>query len=118
MSDMQEFLKALQKDPSLVSRLKKREELEDFKEKYNVERATPLKCPACASILQSPGSLYIDKDDHTLFVCRKCKLQYRLECLTLPNDDLISNLRLVIKGGEEATLGWNKRIEKEPENGS
>ena len=115
MNEMQEFLKALQKDPGLTSKLKKRDELGAFKEKYNVERATPLKCPACASILQSPGSLYIDKDSHTLFVCRKCKLQYRLECLTLPNDDLISNLRLVIKGDEKATLEWYKKIEGGPD---
>ena len=111
MSEIQEFLKALQKDPSLISKLKKRDELEEFKEKYNVERATPLKCPACASILQSPGSLYIDKDDHTLFTCKKCKLQYKIECLTLPNDDLIGNLRLVVKGDKNAKLEWYKKFE-------
>lgn len=112
MTEMQEFLKALQKDPDLVSKLEKREELEGFKEKYHVERATPLKCPACAAVLQSPGSLYIDKDDPTRFVCRKCRLKYTLICHTLPNEDLIANLRLIVKGDEKATLDWDKRIGK------
>ena len=107
---MQEFLKALQKDPDLASKLKKRAELEEFKEKYNVERATPLKCPACASVLQSPGSLYIDKDDPTRFVCRKCKLIYTIICHTLPNENLIENLRLILKGNEKATLNWDKKL--------
>jgi len=110
MDETQEFLRALQKDPSLISRLKKREELENFKEKYNVEKTTPLKCPVCASILQYPRSLYIGRNDHTKFVCRKCKLVYTLICHTLPNDELIDNLRSIAKGDKEATLNWYRKI--------
>ncbi len=106
MDEMQEFLKALQKDPNLPSKLQKRQELIDFKEIYNVGRATPLKCPACASVLPFPSSLWIDKDNNTRFVCRKCKLVYTLICQTLPNDNLIENLRLAIKGDEKAKLDW------------
>ena len=118
MTELEEFLKALQKDPNLPSKLKKREELESFKEKYNVERATPLKCLACAAILQSPGSLYIDKDDPTRFVCRKCKLVYTLICHTLSIEALIANLRSIVKGDEKATLDWTKRRGGNNESGS
>lgn len=116
MTNMREFLKALQKDPELGSRLKKRAEFEEFKEQYEVEKATPLKCPACAPLMQSPGSLYYNPANPTRFVCRKCKLIYTLECHTLPNEDLIANIRLIIKGDKKATLEWGKRISKEPED--
>ena len=108
MSDIEDFLKKLQEDPNLASRLQKREELEEFKKTYNLERATPLKCPACAAVLQSPGSLYIDKDIPTRFVCRKCKLVFSIMCHTIPNEALITNLRSINKGEKDASLDWTK----------
>jgi hypothetical protein len=103
---MEDFLKALQKDPSLISKLQKREGFTEFKEKYNVERATPLKCPVCSTFFQFPGSLWIDKVDHTKFVCKKCKLEFNLTCLTVPNDNLIEELRKIAKGEQKGMPSW------------
>ena len=102
---VEDFARALQEDPTLISRLKKGAELDDFKVKYNVERATPLKCPVCSIFLQSPGSLWINKDDPTQFVCRKCKLEFTLICNTVDNGTLISDLRKAVKN-ELTTLSW------------
>lgn len=98
MGDQADFLKALQKDPGLIDKIKKREELDAFKREYNTEKATPLKCPACGTYLQWPGSLWFNKDDPTLCVCKKCRLVFKLICLTVPNAQLIEELREVVKG--------------------
>ena len=96
---MEEFSKALQEDPKLMERVKKRAELDDFKEKYNVERASPLKCPACSQWEMSGGSLWGPKRGTTNeFVCRKCKLEFRIECLTTPTPELIIKMRQIQKG--------------------
>jgi len=105
MSDVEDFAKALSKDPTLLSRLQKGSELQAFKEKYNTERATPLKCPVCAQFYQYPGSLWINKDDHTKFVCRRCKLEFTLICQTVENDKLIEDLRKAAKG-ELTETNW------------
>jgi len=107
---MEDFAKALAKDPDLVTRLQKRAELDAFKEKYNVERATPLKCPACASVLQTPGSLWINRNDKSVFTCRKCKITYKISTQPISTDELIIHLRAIHKGNEDATLQWDKRL--------
>lgn len=93
MNELEEFAKALTEDPSLLERLRKREELDGFKELYNLARATPLKCPACSSFGQPGGSLWINKDDPKRFVCRRCKLEWIIECQTTSNEELILKLR-------------------------
>jgi len=102
---MQDFAKALSEDPTLLNRLQKQTELADFKEKYNTERATPLKCPVCSVFYQYPGSLWINKDDPTKFVCKKCKLEFDLVCLTVDNTKLIEDLRKAAKG-ELTGIDW------------
>jgi len=97
MDDIEEFAKTLTKDPSFLEKLKKRTELEEFKKKYNLQRATPLKCPACSQWGQTGGSLWITKDNPKRFVCRKCKLVWLLDCQTISNEELILQLRQVGK---------------------
>jgi len=96
----EEFTKALQKDPKLLNRLKKKAELDEFKGLHNLERATPLKCPACSQWGMTGGSLWIHKEDRLLFTCRKCKITWRIECQTIPNEELIYQIREVQKGEE------------------
>lgn len=107
-SDMQAFLKALEKDPDLGSKLVKRAQMEEFKEKYKVDRASSLKCPACAAVLRSPGTLYWDPTRPNHFVCKKCKTIYHIECKTVPIEDLVENIRLILKGDEKAVLRWDE----------
>ena len=107
---MEDFVKASSEDPTLLNRLQKQSELINFKEKYNTERATPLKCPVCAQFYQYPGSLWINKNDHTKFVCRKCKLEFKLECLDVPNVKLIDGLRKAAKG-ELTEVNWFEQKE-------
>jgi transcription elongation factor Elf1 len=121
---LEDFAKMLSKNPDLVIQLRKRAELDRFKEKYNVERATPFKCPACAALLQSPGSLWIDKDVKSRFVCKKCHTIYQITSEPLSTDELIYNIRLILKGDEKATLDWDKKLtgskekaESEQDNG-
>lgn len=97
MSELEDFAKMLQADPKLADTFKRRAELAEFKERYNLARATPLKCPACSQWGQTGGSLWINKDDPSKFVCRKCKLEFIIQCLTLPLNDLISQMRQVEK---------------------
>lgn len=110
----QEFLKALQEDPDLINKLKKQSELSSFKDRYDVERASPLKCPACSNFVQFPGTLWIGKDD-TKFVCRKCKLEWTIICHTVPNAQLIPELKEIAKSGE-ATLSWYRKIDQTKED--
>ena len=114
---IEDFTKALNQDPTLLDKLQKQSELAEFKEKYNTERATPLKCPVCAQFYQYPGSLWINKNDHTKFVCRKCKLEFKLECLTVDNEILISDLRKAAKG-ELTSINWFEQKEDTKDAGN
>jgi len=103
---MEDFLKALQKDPSLAGRLQKREGLTEFKEKYNVEKSSGLKCPVCGAFFQyPPGSLWYSPTNPTHFVCRKCRLEFNLNCITLPIPDIIKELKGSGKG-EHTLPSW------------
>ena len=117
MPKMDNFLEEIKKDPNLLERLRKREELSNFKKAYNLDGATPLKCPVCSAYLKSPGSLWADRVNPTRFVCRKCKLEFILECHTIPNRQLVSELRRVLRG-EGALPKWilNSK-EEEPNSG-
>ncbi len=92
---------ALIQDKDQLARLQKQAELIEFKEKYDIDRATPLKCPACSQWQMSGGSLWIHIEDKTLFTCRKCKLTFRVECQTISNDELILHIRSMLKGAKE-----------------
>lgn len=108
MSELDDFVKRLKEDPSLAEKLQKQEEFRSFKEKYNTEKATPLKCPTCAAFFQWPGSLWINKDDDKKFVCRKCKLEYTITCHTLSVDSLIKEIRKISKGEQTGLPSWLK----------
>jgi len=98
MSDSLKFQEALSKDPGLFDRLKKQEELASFKTKYDVEGSSGLKCPSCAAYLQSPGSLWYRPSRPNHLVCRKCKLEFDLVCNTVPNEQLIREVKEAAKG--------------------
>jgi len=104
---MEDFLRALQKDPELMSKLKKSGELSEFKEKYSVEKASGLKCPVCAVFFQFPGSLWYNPKNPTHFICRKCRLEFNINCLTLPISDIITELKAIGKG-EQPFPSWMK----------
>ena len=91
--EIEEFAKMLRENPQLVDSMRKKGELNEFKEKYDVVRASPLKCPACSQWGQVGGSLWINREDPKRMVCRKCKLEWAIECLTLPTNDLIWKLK-------------------------
>lgn len=93
MNGVEEFARMLAQDPKLAERLQRRAEIDEFKMKYNVERATPFKCPACTQWGKSGGSLWIGKDDKSRFVCRGCKLEWKIICLTLPTEELIIQIK-------------------------
>ena len=107
MGAYEEFAKAVAADPSLIERLKKSQGLSEFKDKYDVDKASGLKCPVCAVFFQYPGSLWYKsyRPDH--FVCRKCHLEFTLTCNTIDNADLITELKLIGKG-EQAFPSWMK----------
>ncbi len=94
----EDFAKALEKDPKLIEKLVRKAEFDDFKSKYKAERASPLKCPACSQWGQTGGSLWIKKGTTNEFVCRRCKLEFVVECRTISNEDLFTQLRKVAKG--------------------
>jgi hypothetical protein len=97
MTELSDFLQALQKDPRLADRLRKRAELDEFKEEYNVEKTTPLKCPSCSQWQMSGGSLWISKDNKNRFVCRKCKLIWYITCEPISTSELIIQMRQATK---------------------
>jgi len=94
----EDFLKALSKDPGLIGKLGKQEDLRSFKDKFGVEKASGLKCPACAAFFQYPGSLWYRPINPIHFVCRKCKLEFRIDSLTVPNLELIEEVKRISKG--------------------
>ena len=79
-------------EPETLAMLTRKAEMEEFRTKYHSIKASPLKCPACSSKGYSGGSLWLQETkDH--FVCRRCKLEWVLWCLTTPTEELISKMR-------------------------
>lgn len=111
MEVSKEFARAISKDPNLLTTLQKRIEKEEFFSTYNIDKATPLKCPHCSSYLNTGGSLYIHKEDPNTFTCRKCKLTFTLISHEKPLDLLINNLRLINKESPEAKMDWHDILE-------
>ncbi len=97
-ANLQDFANALRGDPSLLIKLKKQEGLSEFREKYHVERATPLRCPTCNQFNVSGGTLWKDPDDSTRFVCRKCHIEYYITSKP-PLTEIIEHLRKISKEG-------------------
>jgi len=95
-SNLEEFASYLKVHPELVEKFKREQALEEFKEKYGVKKSTPLKCPACRDMYG--GTLWYSVESPTRLVCKKCKLVFWLECLSMPNSKLIEQIRLINKG--------------------
>lgn len=108
--DIGDLLKGLDKDPRLLEKLQRSMDKAHFVDKYDIANASPLKCPACAALKQTPGTLYIHKSDKSLFTCRKCKLTFRVTCETLPTEELMYNIRQIKKGDLEAARFWTERL--------
>lgn len=96
--DYEDFFNAMLTDKNFVAKMQIRADLDEFKETYNVNRATPLKCPACSSKGFSGGSLWWNEEEPKGLVCRKCRLVWAIECLTTPLSELIPKLREMLKG--------------------
>lgn len=108
MNSTERFLKALAKDSRLIEKLERGKDLSSFKEEFQVVRATPLKCPACASIQQSPGSLWAHKEFKDRFTCRKCRVTYHITAEPVSTEQLILRLRAIKAGDRSASLQWNE----------
>lgn len=75
-----------------------------FKTKYNVGKASVLKCPACPSLTDYPGTLYpIVTGESGYFVCKKCEETFFIQ---VPNragglEDLMDEIKRVKKTRED-----------------
>ena len=92
------FLEKLKSDRTFRDSLERKADTEAFKEEFDTERTTPLKCPACSgnvgpSGYPSGGALWIHKSDKSLFTCRKCRLTFKIECKTISNEELIIEIK-------------------------
>lgn len=59
--------------------LARQKELREFKEKFNVDKASNFHCPWCFN-----GRLYqrgTDPEEFPIYVCRGCELQFQMICL-------------------------------------
>lgn len=98
-SNLEEEFAKLLRDPKAIESLQRSAGLAEFKSTYNIERASPLKCPVCSQWGQTGGSLWIIKDGtYTNFVCRKCRVQVHLEFPGKDNKQFIQELREAMKG--------------------
>lgn len=89
------LLEKLAKDPKYIERVQRSSELTSFKKKYGVEHASGLKCPGCTAANQlGGGSLWGPREGTSNeYVCRKCLLVWRIDCLTRPVKDVIKEIK-------------------------
>jgi superfamily II helicase len=73
----QKFEKLLEKKPKLLESMARKEELEEFKETYSVERRTKLCCPVC-TMGWNRGKLYQSTKDPEVFTCKNCLITLRI----------------------------------------
>jgi len=101
-TNYKEFLEFLKKNPEFAARIQREQALSEFKEKYGVKKSTPLKCPACRDMYG--GTLWASADTPHKFVCKKCKLVFYIECLSMPISNLIEKIREINKGQGKSLL--------------
>jgi len=95
----EQLLKRLLEDPNFLNRLERGFEKEKFLKEFKVQKATPLKCPACSYYMQTGGTLWGPvKDEPNHYVCRKCRLVWELKCVSEPTEELFQKLRQIKKG--------------------
>lgn len=103
-----ELLEKLAKDPTLIQRAIRSDNLDSFKNEFDVVKSSGLRCPACSQYGQSGGSLWWNPNrygslekkfpesevilDHE-FVCRKCERVWHIECTTHPIEDVIKEIK-------------------------
>lgn len=95
MDELTEFSDYLKAHPEEVARLKKRDGMEEFKSKYHVDKASPLKCPACRDMYG--GTLWSSPSHHFRFVCRKCKVAFHIDCTSETLENLLERLKEMSK---------------------
>ena len=107
MNEYEKFLKQLEKHPKTIDNIERKEQLEEFKSTYQIEKRTRLCCPVCTHGWDR-GILYQSISNPRLFVCLKCKLTFLIE-LPGGNEAFLSKLdeehkkkkELSKKGGEQ-----------------
>lgn len=109
--NQEEFAKWFEKEQKAgrdpVAQLRRRQDIEAFKEKYSATRTTGMACPACTDIgKMKEGHLWLTTTKNRM-VCRNCETEFNLECLTISTDELIIKLKETrkaeAKNGKEKT---------------
>jgi transposase-like protein len=92
---LDDFVNYLKDNPQEINRLRKREGMEEFKAKYHVDKASPLKCPACRDTYG--GTLWTSTSHNFRFVCKKCKVAFHIDCTSESMEDLLKRLKEISK---------------------
>jgi len=107
MTQEEEFIKWVEKEKAAgrdpIAQLKRRQDIDAFKEKYGATRTYGLVCPACTDVSKmKEGHLWITNKQNTM-VCRNCERVFYLECQTISNDELVMQLREMKKSETKKT---------------
>jgi len=95
--NQEEFAKWFEKEQKAgrdpVAQLRRRRDIEAFKEKYGAIKTYGLVCPACTDVgKMKEGHLWVTKEKNVM-VCRNCEKVFYLECRTISNDELVMELK-------------------------
>ncbi|KKM76865.1 hypothetical protein LCGC14_1375790 [marine sediment metagenome] len=80
------------KDPENVAKLRRQASFAEFKEKYGVTHASPLKCPVCSQGGYAGGTLWTGPDQKH-FICRRCLTEIEIQFTKISNEEMIMKLR-------------------------
>ena len=88
-----ELLERLAKDPDYLKRAIRSNDLDTFKNRFGVTKASGLRCPACSQYGQSGGSLWWLPEAPETFTCRKCERTYTITCNGEDVFDIIKEIK-------------------------
>jgi len=94
-ADLQAFANSL-KDPDMVTKLRKQASFAEFKERYGVTHASPLKCPVCSQGGYAGGSLWTGPDQKH-FICRRCLVEIEITFTRISNEEMLIKLKEALK---------------------
>lgn len=89
------LLEKLAKDPKYIEKAQRSVALDEFKSKYEVQRASGLKCPGCLQGNQyGGGSLWGPRTGtDNQYVCRKCGLLWTIVCMNRDVREVIKEIK-------------------------
>ena len=81
-TEFEKFQQHLEKHPKALESMARKEQLDTFRETYQVSKRAKLNCPVCSRYMNT-GKLYQSINVPNRYVCRDCKAELEIRIVSI-----------------------------------